>query len=115
MKNILPAAIFLSLALFGQPGQAADKLRVLDRGIDGNQRSYLVTCPDGTLNTVTQTFDIPTAPAQKPPPPPDQPYAGGGTRGNSPHVTQVCITQRHGPDICQSSWGLDEAAQASCR
>jgi len=114
MKKILPAAIFFSLVLFGQPGQAADKLRVLDRGIDGNQRTYLVTCPDGTLNTITQTFDIPTAPAKKPPPPPDQTYVGGGVRGGSPQVTRVCITQRHGKDICRPSWGVDDAARASC-
>ena len=35
------AALFIALTLAGQTSHAADKLRVLDKGTDGNQRNYL--------------------------------------------------------------------------
>lgn len=96
-----------------QYSHAADKLRVLDRGLDGNQRTYLITCPDGSLGSVVQTFDIPTTAPTKAPPAPDV-IAGGG-RAITPRVTQVCIQTKDGQDVCRAGWNLDEAARASCK
>jgi len=114
MKTTSFTAIFFSLVLIGQPGQAAEKLRVLDQGIDGNQRTYLVTCADGGLSSVVQTFNIPSTASKRPPPAPDV-MADGGNRAHVPQVTRVCISQRQGQDICKPGWDVDEAARASCR
>jgi len=113
MKITKLTLLFLTLALAGQNSLAADKLRVLDRGLDGNQRSYLITCPGGGYGSVIQTFDIPTTAPAKAPPSPDV-IAGGG-RATKPHVTRVCIQTSDGQEICRGSWNLDDAARASCK
>lgn len=113
MRTTLVATIVFSLAVFSQQGQAEQKLRVLDKGIDGNQRSYLVTCPDGTITSVIQTFNIPTTQPQTPPN--HDLHLTRGNRAIQPKVTQVCIQPRQGDDVCRSSWDVDEAARASCR
>lgn len=105
--------VFFMLSLASQYSLAADKLRVLDKGMDGNQRTYLVTCPDGSLTSVVQTFDIPDAEPSKAPKSPDV-LAGGG-RAITPRVTRVCIQARDGQEICRSGWDLDAAANASCK
>jgi hypothetical protein len=105
--------LFFMLSLASQYSHAADRLRVLDRGLDGNQRTYLVTCPDGTLTSVIQTFDIPVSAEPYTGPTSPDVFAGGG-RAIKPHVTRVCAQARDGQDICRTSWDLDEAARASC-
>jgi hypothetical protein len=73
---------------------AAGKLQVFDKGLDGNQRIYLVICPDGNRSSVVQTFES----------------AGGKTR-----LAQVCIYPHSGKDQCRPDWDLDTAAQLSCQ
>lgn len=106
--------IFFMLLLASQYSQAADRLRVLDRGLDGNQRTYLITCPNGTLTSVVQTFNIPSSEEPSKAPKSPDVFAGGG-RALTPRVTRVCIQTRDGQDICRAGWDLDEAANASCK
>jgi hypothetical protein len=108
-------AVFLALALAAQAGQAAGKLRVLDKGLDGNQRSYLVSCPDGSLSTVVQTFNTPATRQENLPPPNGVTPRGMGTNTTNVQVTKVCIFAGKGERVCRASWDLDEAAKASCQ
>lgn len=100
---------------FSMNALAEEKLRVLDKGIDGNQRIYLITCPDGSLSSVVQTFNISTRPKKEKPPEPGT--FTGGRSATTPQVTQVCIHpgQTKGEDVCRSSWTIDDAARASCQ
>lgn len=109
------AALFIALTLAGQTSHAADKLRVLDKGTDGNQRNYLVTCPDGSLSSVVQIFNIPAATQQEDLPPPNGVSPRAGTNTTKVRVTKVCIQPTNGEQVCRPSWNLDEAAKASCR
>ena len=93
-KLLLP--IILTLALLPL-AYGATGVQVLDRGIDGNQRLYLINCPDGSSGSITQQF----------------------TPGNNVDAdrkqTNVCIYPQKGVDTCRPNWDIDNAAQAICK
>jgi len=93
--------------------QANEKFRVIDRGLDGNQRIYLITCPDGNSASVIEEFLIREQE--------EKPVQENNLRmvvtSNvpPPELVRVCIYPYHGEESCRSSWPLDEAARASCQ
>lgn len=109
--NTLKFIIVFILVIFCLSTGATEKLRILDRGLDGDKRTYLVTCPDGNLSSVVQKFAIAETSSE----PPD--HMLRLSRGNnlSPtRIIQVCIYPHKGKDICLADWDLDTAARASC-
>lgn len=113
MKYTIVTLMICFVIPFSMNLSAEEKLRVLDKGIDGNHRTYLVTCPDGGYSSVVQKFHIADN-SDKPSPDHDLRLARGNTVVQ-PRIIEVCIHPREGDDICRSSWDIDEAAQASCR
>jgi hypothetical protein len=94
IMRIIKTAITSMLFMAGVNLAAADRLQVIDRGQDGDQRLYMVVCPDGNRSSVVQTFEV----------------ANGKTA-----LKQVCIFPHNGQDECRPDWDLDAAAEASCR
>jgi len=110
------SSVTLACCLFvfsGTYSAAEEKLRVLDKGLDGSHRTFLITCPDGGYSSVVQKFNL----ADKEPETlPDHDLRL--TRGNTavePQVEEVCIHPRQGDDICRPSWDIEDAARASCQ
>jgi hypothetical protein len=106
---LLIILLFSANALYAQ-----DKLRILDRGIDGNQRHYLITCPDGSTGGVTIEFEL-AQPANRE----DvlrnlklgtRPYI----KTKAPKITQTCIDLEDSEEKCLPAWELEKAALASC-
>ena len=113
--KIVKAILILILIVGIQPLVIAkEKLRVLDKGMDGNKRTYLITCPDGTYSSVFQEFE-------KREPPASTSLQESGVLVMDPNATKppksirVCISSRSGKDICRSRWDIDAAARASCQ
>ena len=92
--------LFITLALMapGNLATAAEPLRVLDNGMDGNTRYYTITCPDGNRSSVSMKYNISDEPSDS---------------SAEPQVVEVCITAASGQK-CRPEWDLDEAAKTSC-
>ena len=75
----------------------ADGVQVLDRGIDGNQRLYAISCPNGSGGSITQQFSL------------DDNGAG------NPAQTNVCIYPQKGVEACRPNWNIDKAAETICK
>jgi hypothetical protein len=114
MKYQSIAILGCLLVLGSTNGSAEEKLRVLDQGLDGNQRLYRVTCPDGSLTSVVQTFDLASQQDEEKPPAPDV-FTGVDRTASVPRVTRVCVQTGDGDDICRSIWNIDDAARTGCQ
>ncbi len=103
---------FIATLLFSSASAFAEnKFQVIDRGIDGDQRQYLITCTDGTRGSVTKHFELPIVDTD-----PDKIEKKGQSAGISvpPKLIKVCIELDNGDEQCRPSWELDTAAKASC-
>ena len=98
MRFLNTLFITFALTAISNLATAAEPLRVLDNGLDGNTRYYTITCPDGSRSTVNVKFDIPDEPTES-------------TEG--PRIVEVCIFSSAGQK-CQPKWDLDAAAKTSC-
>lgn len=108
--NITRFILLLAMLVAGNMAYPAEKLRILDRGLDGNQRIYLITCPHGKNASVVQTFSAPVQIVE------DRDHKLRITRGSSPApvLVRVCIYPTDSPEQCRPIWALEEAAGASC-
>jgi hypothetical protein len=98
---------------------AAEPLRILDRGLDGDKRYYAITCPGGQTSTVIQQFNIDTSNISEP-----EFYdsleaspatiKGSSASAGSLKLVNVCIYPYAGAEECQNKWDLEKAAEASC-
>lgn len=112
MKTVFAFLSAVLLAATGAAPFAAEKFRVIDRGLDGNQRIYLVTCPSGHQSSVIQTFSVPDQDGRVP----DNNLRVADGRTAAPgRVIEVCIYPSRGKESCRPAWAVDEAARASCR
>jgi hypothetical protein len=105
--------VYMSLVLVGTGLQAEEALRVLDRGLDGNKRNYLITCPDGKYSSVVEEFTIQELPdglGQQ-----DNPRLTGAVNVAPAKLLQVCVYPHDGLDLCRPVWSVDEAAKESCQ
>jgi len=105
--------VYMSLALASAGLQAEEVLRVLDRGLDGNKRTYLITCPDGSYSSVVEEFTIQELPdglGQQ-----DNPRLTGAVNVAAAERLSVCIYPHDGEDACRPAWTVDEAAKMSCQ
>ena len=85
----------------------AEKLRVLDKGFDGNNRYYTVTCPNAKQSSVVVTFDhIDTDPKHK---------GEGSAYTKQAKAIKTCMYSYSGDEVCKPAWDIDEAAQESCK
>jgi hypothetical protein len=103
--------IFYTLLLSGISFNvaAADKLRVQDRGMDGTERYYSVSCPDGKNSSVVVKFDMPEE--QMPESGEDGPSF---SKVKKIKTIEICMSSHAGKHECRAKWSVDEAAQASC-
>lgn len=87
----------------------AEKLRVLDKGIDGNNRYYAVTCPNTKLSTVVVTFDDLAGPPRR------DKSQGEPLTGKVPKIVKTCMYSYSGDEVCKPKWTIDDAARESCK
>ena len=114
--NILKTTSISILILLTNTLYAADQVQVLDRGLDGDQRTFLVTCSDGSKGSVTQYYEFPAINIDR-----DE-HARKLEKGimilpkgnSEPTISKVCSENEAGTIKCLSSWDLDNAAKASC-
>lgn len=113
MKIIQSILVIMLITGIHPVVHAKDKLRVLDRGMDGNKRIYLITCPDGTYSSVVQEFERREAI--------DTSRQESGIRildtgsMKPPKSVRVCIFPHGGKDKCRTRWNIDAAARESCQ
>jgi hypothetical protein len=98
--------LLISGLLFPFSGQVfAEKLRVLDKGFDGNNRYYTITCPNKKQSSVVVTFDhIDTERRDESSP-----------AGKPAKVVKTCMYSYSGKEACKPKWNIDEAALESCK
>lgn len=93
---------------------AAGKLKIINRGMDGNVRMYYVSCPDGeTIGAVRQHFEVKVN--HEPQTVIDP--AGGFTtieKSKTAKLIETCAVRTSGERTC-SDWSVDQAAQSICR
>ncbi len=92
---------------------ADEPLRIIDRGLDGNERYYSITCPDGGMSSVKVVFDF--DPNTIPEVSADVRKARIQTTTKKLKVTQICIYPHSGNEKCRNKWDLEKAAKASCK
>ncbi len=92
---------------------AAEPLRLIDRGLDGNERYYAITCPDNTMGSVKVVFafDSNAIPEVSD----DVRRARINAKATKAKIVQVCIYPVSGVEQCRNKWDLDTAAIASCQ
>ena len=79
---IIPLMLLLSQA------QAQERLRVIDRGTDGDVRYYTVVCPSGQRSAISDY------------------YAEG----------KICTMLINGKQkVCRTDWDVDTAAKEACK
>jgi hypothetical protein len=92
---------------------AAESLRLIDRGLDGNERYYAVTCPDNTMGSVKVIFDFDSNAI--PEVSDDVRRSRISAKATKPKIVQVCIYPVSGTEQCRNKWDLDAAAIESCQ
>lgn len=118
-QNILYTFLLLTGLSFSL--SAAEPLRILDQGLDGNQRYYQITCPGGQSSTVIQQFNFDTSNINTDPEPEfndgRSPIGNKGSRNSagSLKLVNVCIIPYAGAEECRNKWDLENAAEASCQ
>ncbi len=90
-----PKKIFvMTLMVFSFQVSAAEPLRIHDQGADGDDRIFVVNCPNGDRSSVVVTYT-------------SEPTFG---------VARVCARPAYGEASCRNGfWDIDEAAALSCR
>ncbi len=114
VKSILISILFTGTSM---NLMAEGKLQVLDQGMDGDTRYYLIICPNGEKNSITVKFDIDPAtgqPLTESDLPPLLIYDGIGMNIKPPAVVEVCVHKGNGSYRCQGDINLDAAAETSC-
>ena len=91
---------------------AAEPLRIIDRGLDGNERYYAISCPDNSMGTVKLVFDFDTN--NTPEESDETQRLRINTKATTPKLVQTCIYPVSGAEQCRDKWDLDSAALASC-
>ena len=104
---------FLLLSGISFSLSADEPLRLIDRGLDGNERYYAVTCPDNTMGSVKVVFDF--DPNAVPEVSDDVRRARINAKATKPKIVQVCIYPVSGAEQCRNKWDLDTAAIESCQ
>jgi len=82
----LLAALALAAAAATAPAQEQGVKRLVPGGDDGNTRSYIARCLDGTVGTVKLSHD----------------------------TGRICVMAQGGKERCNPSWTLMEAGQRAC-
>ena len=114
MNLIKIIAIILCIFISINTG-AENKLQIHDKGMDGNQRGYLVTCKNGEIGSIINHFQISESSKAIPKRRDDMPFPGGGDSNSEPiKLIKTCIATKDGGQKCQRSWDLRSAAIASC-
>jgi hypothetical protein len=109
----LQNTFFIFLLFAGTNLNAAEPLRVIDRGLDGNERYYSVTCPDNTMGSLKVIFDFDSNAI--PEVPDDVRRARINAKTDKHKIAQVCIYPSSGVEQCRNKWDMDSAALASCQ
>ena len=121
MISRIPLYLVTSMALclgIAPSSYANQPLRIMDNGMQGNQRFYAVSCPNGSRGSIVQTFNF--TPTKGTPMDAETRMKQSHSSRNSSHkpikVVNVCID---GGNLkgrqCRGSWELDEAGIAACR
>jgi hypothetical protein len=91
---------------------AEEPLRIIDRGLDGNERFYSITCPDSKTSSVKVVFNFdPNAIEEISD---EVRKARVQTNVKKLKISKVCIFPHSGNEKCRRKWDLDDAAKASC-
>ena len=85
--------LFITLTATTCLTQAAEVMRIHDRGLDGMDRIFVVNCPNGNRTSVTVTYEM--EPQVK--------------------VANVCVFPASGEKTCRNQWDVDQAALFSCQ
>lgn len=94
MKNIKNKFLIIMLTIMSQSLLADSPLRIKNMGLDGNQRIYLVYCPDGSKSSISYRFKF-------------EPKTS---------VVKTCVTPKISERICRDEkWPLQEAAEFGCK
>jgi|LWDU01.1.fsa_nt_gi hypothetical protein len=105
---------FLLLAGTSLTLSAAEPLRLIDRGLDGNERYYATTCPpDNSMGSIKVVFDFDTN--NIPEVTDEDKRLRIRTKTTEPKIVQVCVYPVSGAEECRDKWDLDSAAIASCK
>lgn len=93
-KILFPVILALVLPplVYGAAG-----IQVVDQGMDGDQRLYAISCPNGSSGSITQQFT-----------------QGDSTGGGQGQIT-VCIYPEKGEETCRPNWDIDKAAETICK
>jgi hypothetical protein len=112
--NIIKTILTTTLVLAASNLSAADKMRVLDRGLDGNQRTYQVVCPNGNTGSITKHFSFTEV---EDPEELSRKRNAGHRPSGAPATTtlsKVCVSLQDGEEECKTSWEIENAAKTSC-
>lgn len=83
-----------TLMAFSFQVSAAEPLRIHDKGLDGNDRIFVVNCPNGDRSSVAVTYEF----------------------GQKVSVAKVCVFPAYSQMTCRNGfWNVDEAAEFSCK
>lgn len=108
--NLLPLLLLCGISF----NLSADEpLRLIDRGLDGNERYYAVSCPDNTMGSVKVVFDFDSNAI--PEVSDDVRRARINAKTTKPKIVQVCAYRVSGAEECRNQWELNSAAIASCQ
>ena len=93
--------LLISGLLFPFSGQVfAEKLQVLDKGIDGNKRYYNVTCPNNKRSGVVVHYSD---------------TEGTDSKPSQLTITKTCMNSYSDKEVCKPKWDVDQAALESCK
>ncbi len=112
--NIIKTILTSTLVLTASHASAADKMRVFDKGLDGNQRTYQVVCPNGNSGTITKHFSY--TEVESPEESSRKRNAGYRPSGApaATTISKVCVSLQDGEEKCKTSWEVEDAAKTSC-
>ena len=111
----LQSTLYMFLLLTGLSFSlsAAEPLPIVDRGLDGNERYYAVSCPDNTTGIVKIVFDFDSN--DIPEVSDDVKRARINATASKPKIVQVCIFPPSSAEECRNKWDMKSAATASCQ
>lgn len=111
LTTLLQTSLLLAYAV---SVPAAGKLRVIDKGMDGDTRHYQIVCPNGERTGVLRKFDIPES-SESSRDPKDWARLGDPVGYVPPtKLLNTCAISKDGKRQCRQNWSVDDAARAAC-
>ena len=92
LKSLLTILFIFALS----PATQAGDYRLYDRGIDGFEYYYEVSCVDPYVRgTIVVKYEE--------------------QEGDSPEVVEICLSGGSGKERCKANWTVTKAAQSFCK